>query len=194
MRNLSTEGERMSQGEFTGVFCARPQNFAWFLGAGASRTAGLPTATDIMWDMKRRYYCQEENQHISRQDIQNQAIKERIQSFMESRGFPPLWSDGEYCGCVQHRAVRSLLHLSKGRGCSRPGKQRSENMSIQTVPLSSLQPPAANPRSVFDTSALDGLVASIKADGLLHNLVVAPAKGKGRYRVVSGERRYRVLN
>lgn len=86
----------MNQGEFTGVFCARPQNFAWFLGAGTSRSAGLPTAIDIMWDMKRRHYCQEENQDISRQDIQNQAVKDRIQSFMESRGFPPLWSDGEY--------------------------------------------------------------------------------------------------
>jgi hypothetical protein len=49
-----------------------------------------------MWDLKRRYYCQEENQDISRQDIQAQAVKERIQSFMESRGFPALWSDGEY--------------------------------------------------------------------------------------------------
>src|SRR5437588_4939472 len=86
----------MTQAELTGIFCARPQNFAWFLGAGASRTAGLPTAVDIMWDLKRRYYCQEENQDISRQDIQNEAVKERIQSFVESRGFPALWSDGEY--------------------------------------------------------------------------------------------------
>ena len=66
-------------------------------------------------------------------------------------------------------------------------------MSIETVPLSSLQPPTANPRTTFDAAALDGLAASIKADGLLQNLVVAPAKGKGRYRVVSGERRYRAL-
>lgn len=86
----------MNQGEFTAIFCQRPQNFAWFLGAGASRTAGLPTATDVMWDMKRRYYCREENQDVSRQDIQNDAVKQRIQSFVESRGFPSLWSDGEY--------------------------------------------------------------------------------------------------
>src|SRR6185437_11787129 len=86
----------MDQGELTSIFCARPQNFAWFLGAGASRTAGLPTATDILWDMKRRYYCREENQDISRQDIQNDAIKDRIQSYMVSRGFPEQWADGEY--------------------------------------------------------------------------------------------------
>jgi hypothetical protein len=86
----------LNQAEFTGVFCARPQNFAWFLGAGSSRTAGLPTATDILWDIKRRYYCREENQELSRQDVQIPAVRERIQSFMDSRGFPPEGSPDEY--------------------------------------------------------------------------------------------------
>jgi NAD-dependent SIR2 family protein deacetylase len=75
----------IEQGEFTSLFCARPQNFAWFLGAGASASAGLPTATDVLWDLKRRYYCREENQDISRQDLQNEAIRTKIQSFMGSR-------------------------------------------------------------------------------------------------------------
>src|SRR2546427_1581098 len=96
---LETNREKevpLNQGEFTGVFCARPQNFAWFLGAGASRAAGLPTATDVLWDMKRRYYCREENQEINRQDVQNSAVAERIQSFMETRGFPPYGAPNEY--------------------------------------------------------------------------------------------------
>jgi len=86
----------MEQSELTQRFVARPQAFAWFLGAGASRSAGLPTATDILWDMKRRFYCREENQDIDRQDLQSDAIQHRIQSFMESRGFPKMWEDGEY--------------------------------------------------------------------------------------------------
>jgi hypothetical protein len=86
----------MEQSELTQRFAARPQAFAWFLGAGASRSAGLPTATDILWDMKRRFYCREENQDIDRQDLQSDAIQQRIQSFMESRGFPKMWEDGEY--------------------------------------------------------------------------------------------------
>ena len=86
----------MNQGEFTSIYCARPQNFSWFLGAGASRSAGLPTATDIIWDLKCRYYCREENQDVSRQDIQNHSVRARIQSFMESRGFPQPWSNEEY--------------------------------------------------------------------------------------------------
>jgi len=86
----------VDQGEFTGICCARPENFAWFLGAGASRAAGLMTASDIIWDLKKRYYCREENQEIDRQDIQNQAVRERIQSFMVSRGFPEEGTDEEY--------------------------------------------------------------------------------------------------
>ena len=86
----------MNQTELIGRISARPSNYGWFLGAGASRTAGLPTAVDIIWDLKRRFYCLEENQDISRQDLQNDAVKERIQTFLDSRGFPPLWADDEY--------------------------------------------------------------------------------------------------
>lgn len=86
----------MDKGEFTGIYCARPENFAWFLGAGASRAAGLMTASDIIWDLKKRYYCREENQELDRQDVQNQAVCECIQSFMASRGFPAEGADGEY--------------------------------------------------------------------------------------------------
>jgi hypothetical protein len=91
----------MDQSELTDFICARPQNYAWFLGAGASRSAGLQTATDLLWDMKRKFYCREENQEISRQEMQVDAIKEKIQSFFESRGFPKLWDDEEYTACFQ---------------------------------------------------------------------------------------------
>lgn len=86
----------LDQAGLTGIICERPQNFAWFLGAGASRTAGLPTATDIIWDLKRRYYCQQENEEVSRQDVQLEAVRSRIQSYMASRGFPAEWAPEEY--------------------------------------------------------------------------------------------------
>ena len=65
-------------------------------------------------------------------------------------------------------------------------------MPLQSISLSQLTPSKTNPRKLFDVSALEGLVASIRADGLLQNLVVAPAKGK-RFAIISGERRYRAL-
>ena len=58
--------------------------------------SGLPTAGDIIWDLKRRHYSREENQEVTRQDLQNDAVQVRIQNFMDSRGFPTLWSDDEY--------------------------------------------------------------------------------------------------
>jgi ParB family chromosome partitioning protein len=65
---------------------------------------------------------------------------------------------------------------------------------LQSVSLSSLQPAAANPRRKIDRKAIEGLAASIKTDGLLHNLVVSPVEGKrNRFRIVVGERRYNAL-
>jgi len=93
---VSAEPPTIDQAQLTGIICERPQNFAWFLGAGASRTAGLPTATDIIRDLKRRYYCQQENEDISRQDVQLEAVRSRIQSYMASKGFPAEWVPEEY--------------------------------------------------------------------------------------------------
>ena len=93
---MSAEPPTIDQAQLTGIICERPQNFAWFLGAGASRTAGLPTATDIIWDLKRRYYCQKENEDISRQDVQLEAVRSSIQSYMASKGFPAEWASEEY--------------------------------------------------------------------------------------------------
>jgi hypothetical protein len=68
----------------------------WFLGAGTSRSANLPTASDITWDLKRRYYTAFESQSINPHDLNNKVIKSRIQSYMDSKGYPKLWSDEEY--------------------------------------------------------------------------------------------------
>jgi len=86
----------MDKAQFARIFCARPQNFAWFLGAATSRSAGLPTATDLIWDLKRLYYCTEENQDVSRQDTQLESVRALIQSFLDARGFPAPRSADEY--------------------------------------------------------------------------------------------------
>lgn len=86
----------MNQSQLVGLVSARPQNFTWFLGAGASHSAGLPTASDLLWLMKRTYYNQEENQGVLAQDLQNPAVRTRVQSFMLSRGFPDEWAPDEY--------------------------------------------------------------------------------------------------
>ena len=67
--------KQIDQAELTSLFCAWPQNFAWSLGAGVSRSAGLPTATDIIWDLTRLHYCREENQELERHDLQNESVQ-----------------------------------------------------------------------------------------------------------------------
>jgi hypothetical protein len=77
-------------------FIQNASQLMWFLGAGTSRTAGMPTATDIVWDLKRKYYCLQENQTIQTHDINNKAVRGKIQSYMDSKGFPSLWTPEEY--------------------------------------------------------------------------------------------------
>lgn len=91
-----SDEKAIDQKALAGLICSRPQNFAWFLGAGASHSTGLPTASDLLWFMKRTYYCQEENQDVSRQDLQSPTVRTRIQDYMLSKGFPGEWADGEY--------------------------------------------------------------------------------------------------
>ena len=51
---------------------------------------------DIIWDLKHRYYCLHENQDMQSHDINNSAIKQKIQAYMDSKGFPAPLSPEEY--------------------------------------------------------------------------------------------------
>jgi ParB family chromosome partitioning protein len=62
----------------------------------------------------------------------------------------------------------------------------------QTVPLSALVPPKANPRRSFDPGKIAELAASMAVDDVLQNLVVRCRRGN-RYEVLAGERRFRAL-
>jgi NAD-dependent SIR2 family protein deacetylase len=86
----------LKEHEFIQHYIAHAPQIMWFLGAGVSRSAGMPTAADITWDLKKAYYCRQENQDIQKHDINKDAIKEKIQNYMNGKGFPALWSPEEY--------------------------------------------------------------------------------------------------
>jgi len=65
-------------------------------------------------------------------------------------------------------------------------------MTTTTVPLTDLLPPKGNPRRSIDRATIAGLAQSIRADGLLQNLVVRP-DGDGKFRIVFGKRRHLAL-
>lgn len=64
--------------------------------------------------------------------------------------------------------------------------------SPQIIEIDSISLPASQPRRYFDPQKLEQLTQSVKAHGILENLLVRPIKGKqGAYELVAGERRYR---
>lgn len=86
----------LQEDKYLQYFSQNSPHLMWFLGAGTSRSAGLPTAGDIILDLKHRYYCLHENQDIKHHDISSNAIRQKIQVYMDSKGFPEIWSSEEY--------------------------------------------------------------------------------------------------
>src|ERR1700761_8372305 len=91
----------MRQAELLQVLAEAPNHFSWFLGAGTSQSAGLPPASDLRWDLKRRHYCKEENQEISSNDVENAAVREKISAYMAAHNFPPPGDPAEYTECFK---------------------------------------------------------------------------------------------
>jgi len=68
--------------------------------------------------------------------------------------------------------------------------QAQTPVSYLELPIDSIAPNPAQPRTVFDQEALDELVFSIKTIGLLQPIVVRKSK-TGSYELIAGERRLR---
>jgi hypothetical protein len=77
----------ISEAQFLREFAIRQSiPFIFFLGAGASRTSGIPTANEMTWIFKRDLYCSSNN--ISPEackDITNPVIQRRITDWLESQ-------------------------------------------------------------------------------------------------------------
>jgi ParB family chromosome partitioning protein len=74
-----------------------------------------------------------------------------------------------------------------------PQQTSAASLSVVTyleIPINSITPNPAQPRTVFDEEALDELVFSIKTIGLLQPIVVRVSQ-TGSYELVAGERRLR---
>lgn len=64
--------------------------------------------------------------------------------------------------------------------------------SLKEVKIDLIEPPLWQPRKIFEIKKLEELKSSIKEHGLLQPIVLEKINN-GKYRVVSGERRYRAL-
>lgn len=92
--------QRLSLGEFLRLFPMRAPHLMWFLGAGASAGAGIPTAWNMIWEFKRLIYCTEQRIATSRcPDLADDRLRKRIQQFFDDSptgDYPPENDPSEY--------------------------------------------------------------------------------------------------
>lgn len=83
---------------FLRLFQLRGAQIMWFLGAGASRAAGIKTAGDMIWDFKQRLYRSQKKLPPSAiTDIGEPAVQRKLQAHFDALGsFPPAGSETEY--------------------------------------------------------------------------------------------------
>ena len=83
---------------FLRLFQLRATQIMWFLGAGASRSAGIKTAGDMIWDFKQRLYRSQKKLPPSAiTDICEPAVQRKLQAHFDGLGgFPPVASESEY--------------------------------------------------------------------------------------------------
>ncbi len=83
---------------FLRLFQLRAAQIMWFLGAGASRAAGIKTAGDMIWDFKQRLYRSQKKLPPSAiTDIGEPAVQRKLQFHFDALGgFPPASSESEY--------------------------------------------------------------------------------------------------
>ena len=88
----------MTLTDFIRIFQIRAPNIMWFLGAGASAAAGVPTAYHLIWRFKQMLYCAEQHVPVTTcADLGDPALQARLQQYFDSKeGFPKRDSDDEY--------------------------------------------------------------------------------------------------
>jgi SIR2-like domain len=89
--------------EFARLFPLRAPNLMWLLGAGASASAGVPTAGDMVWEFKQQLYVSQRRVSLnSVSDLSNPAIRNQLQSYIDSsKRYPPADSPDEYAALFE---------------------------------------------------------------------------------------------
>jgi hypothetical protein len=81
----------------------RAGNLMWMLGAGASASAGIPTAWDMIWEFKQKLFVsQRKVSPRSVADLGNAAVRAQLQSHLDASGtLPPPGAPEEYAALFE---------------------------------------------------------------------------------------------
>ncbi len=83
--------------QFASTFCLNPKQFIWFLGAGTSASAGIPTGYAMIQDFKKRLFCQISGVNPREVDANDPLWQNRIEFFLKTRNLlPPKNDPAEY--------------------------------------------------------------------------------------------------
>lgn len=87
----------LSGGEFARIFSTRAPRIAWFLGAGSSAAADIPTGYDMILDFKTRLYTEATGLTLDQVDCTDPLWRARISAHFDGQhGFPPDGDPTEY--------------------------------------------------------------------------------------------------
>jgi hypothetical protein len=83
---------------FLRLFQLRKAQIMWFLGAGASRAAGIKTAGDMIWEFKQKLYCSEKKVPLSFiADPGDPIVQRKMQAHFDAQSkFPASGAEDEY--------------------------------------------------------------------------------------------------
>lgn len=94
--------ETVSGSQFARMFCLRPTQYAWLLGAGASAAAGIPTGYAMITDFKKRIFCELSGAKLKEVDADDPLWVARIDAFLASRSaLPPPNDPTEYAAAFE---------------------------------------------------------------------------------------------
>ncbi|MDQ3688941.1 MAG: SIR2 family protein [Chloroflexota bacterium] len=105
---------RLSLESFARLHSARSGQLMWFLGAGASVSAGVPTAAQLIWQFKRFLYATQTSTPIAGIEVSDPVVRRRLQRHFDEQGeFPRAGTPEEYAaffeGAYPHAADRRRM-------------------------------------------------------------------------------------
>ncbi len=89
--------------DFARRFSMRAVNLMWLLGAGSSASAGIPTASDMIWELKQQLYVSQKRISPSAvSDLSNPVVRARLQAHVDALGqLPPPDTPEEYAALFE---------------------------------------------------------------------------------------------
>ena len=111
--------------DFARRFSLRAKNLMWLLGAGASASAGVPTAADMTWEFKQQLFISQRRASPgATSDLSNPVIRNQLQAHVDSLSrLPSLGSPNEYAALFEEvypAEVDRRVYLDAKLGGAKP--------------------------------------------------------------------------